>query len=85
MKRAIAGLLTFKRLRHRRGTRGTADIHTTEMTRCGPRRWECGGQYPSVRSLASRLEAGMTDPSVGDGPIVPSAETDMGMPVAAPQ
>jgi alkylation response protein AidB-like acyl-CoA dehydrogenase len=28
------------------------------------------------------LEAGIVDPSAGDGPMVPSAETDLGMPVA---
>jgi alkylation response protein AidB-like acyl-CoA dehydrogenase len=30
------------------------------------------------------LEAGIVDPSVGDGPMVPSAETDLGAPVAEP-
>jgi alkylation response protein AidB-like acyl-CoA dehydrogenase len=29
------------------------------------------------------LEAGVIDPSAGDGPMVPSAETDLGIPVAA--
>jgi alkylation response protein AidB-like acyl-CoA dehydrogenase len=30
------------------------------------------------------LEAGIIDPSAGDGPMVPSAETDRGMPVVSP-
>jgi hypothetical protein len=30
------------------------------------------------------LEAGIIDPSFGDGPMVPSAETDRGVPVGAP-
>jgi hypothetical protein len=30
------------------------------------------------------LEAGIIDPSFGDGPMVPSAETDKGIPVAGP-
>jgi hypothetical protein len=29
------------------------------------------------------MEAGIMDPSAGDGPMVPSAETDLGIPVAA--
>jgi hypothetical protein len=28
------------------------------------------------------LEAGIIDPSAGDGPMVPLAETDLGIPVA---
>jgi hypothetical protein len=30
------------------------------------------------------LEAGIVDPSAGDGPMVPSVETDLGIPVAGP-
>jgi alkylation response protein AidB-like acyl-CoA dehydrogenase len=35
-----------------------------------------------VKGRHAWLEAGIIDPSVGDGPMVPSAETDRGIPVA---
>ncbi len=37
-----------------------------------------------LRGRHTWLEAGIIDPSVGDGPMVPSAETDLGIPVAEP-
>jgi alkylation response protein AidB-like acyl-CoA dehydrogenase len=37
-----------------------------------------------LRGRHTWLEAGIVDPSVGDGPMVPSADTDLGIPVAGP-